>query len=148
MIEERKIRLEWWKLVVGSIVTIVVIFIPLIWNSTNNSIEAPEFTLSSPIFTIETRVNIYARNDIAHKKQNIHIEWDGFLFHDGAKMSKSKKVKYSWDFIPKKLIEDKKILSIGQHKVRFSFDNSAFSDYLQVLLSEQSTISNYNSRHI
>ena len=140
MIEERKIRLEWWKLIVGSIITIVVIIIPLIWNSINKSVDIPQFTLSSPIFTSKTKVNIYARNDIAHKEQNIHIEWDGFLFNSGAKISKNTQVKYSWEFIPKQLIKDKRLLNIGQHKVRFSFNNSNFSDYLQILLSEQSIV--------
>ena len=140
MIEERKIRLEWWKLIVGSIIAILVVVIPLILNSNSNTIEIPKFTLSNPIFTTKTNVNIYARNDIANKKQNIHIEWDGFLFRDGAKISKNNKVTYAWEFIPEKIIKEKELLSIGQHKVRFSFNNSDFSDYLQVLLSEQSTV--------
>ena len=72
MIEERKIRLEWWKLIVGSIIAILVVVIPLILSSKSNTIEIPKFTLSNPIFTTKTNVNIYARNDIANKKQNIH----------------------------------------------------------------------------
>ena len=141
MAEEKQIHFEWWKLVIGSAVAIIVVLVPLVWSSFENKEPAPQFCLSSPIFTPNTTVKVYARNDEAQKEENIHVEWDGLLFSHGAKILKKREIKYSWEFTPEQLIKDKKFMNVGPHKVRFGFNNSKFSDYLQIQVSEQPTIS-------
>lgn len=139
MTEEKKNRLEWWKLILGSIVAIIGVLVPLVWSSINSE-NTPQFGLASPIFSPKSTVNIYARNDSAHRDEDLHIEWDGLLFHHGATFSQKSIVKYSWVFTPGELIKDVKLLSDGQHKIRFGFNNSKLSDPLHILLTEQKLV--------
>lgn len=133
-------KVEWWKLIIGSIVAIAVVLIPLFWNLVFDKSEAPQFVLSSPEVTKDDKIIIYARNDSAERVTDAHIEWDNFLFKHAAKFTKEQVVKFSWEFSPKKIIKNKKLIDIGDHKLRIGFDNSKFSDFLHVSISEDKTI--------
>jgi len=127
MSDEIKIRLEWWKLILGSVVAVVVVLVPLVWTFIASE-EAPQFVLSTPIFTADTNLKIYAKNNAAQKEQDLHIEWDSLEFQYGGKFSMSGGVEFSWEFTPNELFKDNEVLQSGPHSIRFSFQNSEYSD--------------------
>ena len=69
--------MEWWKIIIGAIVSIIVGFItsPL-WKQ----FSTPSFALSHPIFTANEEICIFARNYMAKQEMVLDIEWDGLLF--------------------------------------------------------------------
>jgi len=137
MIEKQKLKLEWWKFIVGSFLLILVAFIPLIWNYiANKQNKSPQFYLSSPIVQSDTMIKIFTQNNIV-KKNNLTLEWDGYVFPDGAIISEKEKSGYFWMFTPKEVIKDKKLISNGSHSLRFSFNNHVFSNYIKISITDK-----------
>jgi len=128
-----KKRFKWWELLIGAtLVPLLAVIIPKIWDSVESkNKEIPRFILSESIFSSNEVIEIIPRNKTAQKKEILDVEWDGFLFSN-IKPSHSAHSSIIWKFTPKKIITDDKLIANGTHKIRFCFANGRFSSLMNI----------------
>lgn len=129
-------RFEWWKLLLPLALALVLAR-PWEWRLFQN--EAPRFAPAKPIVHPDSGIVFVARNDAAHRGQDLDVEFDSLFFADAGRFLPNTKPQ-QWHFNLADLDLPEASLRDGSHHVRVGFAGEELSAPLIVKFSSQGPV--------
>lgn len=130
-------RFQWWQLVVGAIIALLVALIPLFWDSLKP--KAPEFALVNPIQRPDSAITIEAQNRAAAKEKNLTVQFDRLKIPNAGILRLNSNPQ-QWNFILQGRSLPDSLLRDGWHYLRLGFAGEKLSEPLAVLFSTQAPL--------